>query len=176
MGYIEETGVAQLYRDVRIIPIYEGTSGIQAIDLVTRKLPLAGGAAVQALITEMRSTIAEIKAANDPGFGAAPRQLEGAVESLITATSWLVSRLEKDPNAALAGATPYLRLFGIALGGCKLADIALGTVRAGDSEDASSRIAQTRFFAGNMATLAGGYASAVMDGIDALDGAAGVTN
>jgi hypothetical protein len=124
----------------------------------------------------MRSTIAEIKAANDPGFGAAPRQLEGAVESLITATSWLVSRLEKDPNAALAGATPYLRLFGIALGGCKLADIALGTVRAGDSEDASSRIAQTRFFAGNMATLAGGYASAVMDGIDALDGAAGVTN
>ncbi len=175
-GYIEETGVAQLYRDVRITPIYEGTNGIQAIDLVTRKLPLSGGAAVQTLISEMQSTIAELKAVNDPGFGAAPRQLEAAVESLITATSWLVSRLETDPNAALAGATPYLRLFGIALGGCKLADIALGTVRAGDGEDASSRIAQTRFFAANMATLAGGYASAVMDGIDALDGAAGVTN
>ncbi len=175
-GYIEETGVAQLYRDVRITPIYEGTNGIQAIDLVTRKLPLSGGAAVQALIADMKSTVAELKAANDPAFGAAPRQLEGAVESLVTATSWLLSRLDKEPNAALAGATPYLRLFGIALGGCKLADIALGASRSRDGEDAPSRIAQTRFFAANMATLAGGLASAVMDGVDALDGAAAATN
>jgi acyl-CoA dehydrogenase len=175
MGFIEETGAAQYYRDVRITQIYEGTNGIQAIDLVTRKLPLAGGAAVQSMITDMRGTVAKLKAANDPAFGAAPRQLDDAVESLNIATSWLMSRLEKEPDAVLAGATPYLRLFGTALGGCKLADMALAAMRSAAGDDAAPHIAQTRFFAANMAALGGGIASAVMDGADSFDAAAGLT-
>jgi alkylation response protein AidB-like acyl-CoA dehydrogenase len=174
MGYIEETGVAQLYRDARIIPIYEGTNGIQAIDLVTRKLPLSGGKTVEAMIAEMRRTVTELKAANEPGFGTAPQQLAAAVDALNTATVWLLQKLEGEPTAALAGATPYLRLFGTALGGCKLADIALGTLRSGEAGTAPAYVAQTRFFAAHMATLAAGLAEAVMDGDAALDGAARV--
>ena len=70
MGFVEETGAAQHYRDARILAIYEGTNGIQAIDLVTRKLPLSGGAAVRAYIEELRGTLAAVNAANDPAFGA----------------------------------------------------------------------------------------------------------
>src|SRR5229473_2107069 len=69
MGYVEETGAAQHYRDARILPIYEGTNGIQAIDLVTRKLPLAGGATVKAVIGEIKRTVEAVNAANDPAFG-----------------------------------------------------------------------------------------------------------
>src|SRR5262249_38667540 len=70
MGYVEETGAAQHFRDARIAQIYEGTNGIQAIDLVTRKLPLSGGAAVGAYLDELRATVAAVKATNDPAFGA----------------------------------------------------------------------------------------------------------
>src|SRR5205085_10504359 len=69
MGYIEETGAAQHLRDSRIAPIYEGTNGIQAIDLVTRKLPLAGGAIVQSYLGEIRRTVDAVNADNDPAFG-----------------------------------------------------------------------------------------------------------
>jgi alkylation response protein AidB-like acyl-CoA dehydrogenase len=174
MGYVEETGAAQYYRDARISQIYEGTNGIQAIDLVTRKLPLGGGAAVQGVITEMRQTVARLKAANDPAYGAAPRQLDDAVESLNIATSWLASRLATEPNAVLAGATPYLRLFALTLGGCKLADMSLAAAHD-QHADTQRHVAQTRFFAANMAALAGGLAAAVMDGVDSFDAAAGLS-
>ena len=68
MGYIEETGAAQHYRDARIAQIYEGTNGIQAIDLVTRKVPLNGGATVNAYLDELRESVGKVRAANDPGF------------------------------------------------------------------------------------------------------------
>ena len=90
MGYIEETGAAQHYRDARIAPIYEGTNGIQAIDLVTRKLPLSGGAAVNAYLDELRATCGTVKAANDPAFGATGARLAEAVDSLDRATAWLL--------------------------------------------------------------------------------------
>src|SRR6202041_327732 len=109
MGFIEETGAAQHFRDARIAAIYEGTNGIQAIDLVTRKLPLSGGAAVEAHIKELRGIVDAVSASNDPAFGWAPVRLGEAVESLSRATDWLLSRLEKEPDAALVGATPYLR-------------------------------------------------------------------
>jgi hypothetical protein len=114
MGYIEETGAAQHFRDARIAPIYEGTNGIQAIDLVTRKLPLSGGQTVRTYIAELRRTADAVKAANDPAFGATGARLADAIDSLERATVWLL----KDPQseAALAGATPYLRLFAHAAG------------------------------------------------------------
>ena len=121
MGFIEETGAAQLWRDARIAPIYEGTNGIQAIDLVTRKLPLAGGTAVEAYIGELRRIVEAVNAINDPALGWTGVRLEDAVESLARTTAWLLAQLERNAQEALAGATPYLRLFGVASGGCLLA-------------------------------------------------------
>jgi hypothetical protein len=150
MGYVEETGAAQHYRDARIAAIYEGTNGIQAIDLVTRKLPLSNGKAVAAYLDELRGTVAKVRAANDPAFGATGTRLSDAVESLDRATQWLLANLNKSTEAALAGATPYLRLFGNAAGGCMLAQEALAAQRL-DSGDAPGRIALARFFAENLA-------------------------
>jgi hypothetical protein len=149
MGYIEETGAAQLFRDARIAAIYEGTNGIQAVDLVTRKLPLDGGAVVASHIDELRDVVRALDASNDPGFGWTAVRLGEAVESLARSTNWLLARLPKEPDAALAGASPYLRLFGLSAGGCLLAKEALTAMRLG--EDAGARVGLTRFFAENLA-------------------------
>jgi hypothetical protein len=173
MGFIEETGAAQHLRDARIAAIYEGTNGIQALDLVTRKLPLGGGAAVRSYLDELRSTVAAVQAANDPSFGATGARLSEAVESLARATEWLLARLDDQPQAAMAGATPYLRMFGHAAGGCMLADEALAAIRLAEHEPAG-RVAIARFFAENVAVLSGGLEHAVTEGADAVLGAESV--
>jgi acyl-CoA dehydrogenase len=167
MGFIEETGAAQHYRDARIAPIYEGTNGIQAIDLVTRKLPMNGGAVVRGYLDELRKTVADVKAVNDPAFGATGARLSDAVESLDRATTWLLGKLGPSPDAALGGATPYLRLFASAAGGCALAAEALAGKRVEDGE-AAGRVALARFFAENVAVLAGGLEATVTEGADSI--------
>jgi acyl-CoA dehydrogenase len=162
MGYIEETGAAQLFRDARIAAIYEGTNGIQAIDLVTRKLPLSDGAIVNAHLEELRSVVNTLGASNDPAFGWTAVRLGEAVESLARATTWLIARLAKEPEAALAGATPYLRLFGLATGGCFLAKQALAAIRVG--ENAAAPLAIARFFAENFVVGASALERTVMEG------------
>jgi acyl-CoA dehydrogenase len=162
MGYIEETGAAQLFRDARIAAIYEGTNGIQAIDLVTRKLPLGDGVPVNAHLDELRGVVRLLDASNDPAFGWTAVRLGDAVESLARATNWLLARLSKEPEAALAGATPYLRLFGLATGGCLLAKQALAAMRLG--EDAAARLATARFFAENLAVGAGALERTIIEG------------
>jgi alkylation response protein AidB-like acyl-CoA dehydrogenase len=170
MGFIEETGAAQHYRDARIAQIYEGTNGIQAIDLVTRKVPLAGGAAVRAYIEELRVTVDAVKAANDPAFGAVGERLAEATDGLARATQWMLGALASKPDAALAGATTYLRLFAFAAGGCMLADEALAAARhAGDNGvDKPGRLAIARFFAENLAAAAPALARVVTEGADAV--------
>ena len=167
MGFIEETGAAQHYRDARIAQIYEGTNGIQAIDLVTRKLPMEGGAVVRGYLDELRRTVAAVKARNDPAFGATGARLRDAVDSLDRATTWLLGTLDKSPDAALAGATPYLRLFASAAGGCALAEEALAGIRSRDA-DAAGRVALARFFAENIAVQAGGLETTVTEGADSI--------
>jgi hypothetical protein len=162
MGFIEETGAAQYFRDARIAAIYEGTNGIQAVDLVTRKLPLGGGAAVGAHIDSLRAIVQQVSASNDPAFGWTAVRLNDAVESLARTTNWLIARLDKDADAALAGATPYLRLFGLATGGCLLAQEALAALRL--NADAAARLAVTRFFAENCAVGAGAIERTVIEG------------
>ena len=125
MGFIEETGAAQHYRDARITAIYEGTNGIQSIDLVTRKLRAQGGASVWALLDELSDIVKRVEASNDPAFGTTGAKLRDALGSLERSSRWLLERIASAPNDALAGATPYLRLFGSTLGGCKLAEEAL---------------------------------------------------
>ncbi len=164
MGFVEETGAAQYYRDARILPIYEGTNGIQAIDLVTRKLPLEGGKVLEAYIGEMQATVEAVRASNRPEFGLMADRLGGAVKALAEASRWLGGALAKNPESALAGAQPYLRLFGLTAGGIYLARGALAAAR----EDASgaARIALARFFAENLTTAAGGLKDTIVSGAD----------
>src|SRR5581483_6785579 len=169
MGYVEETGAAQHLRDARIAPIYEGTNGIQAIDLVVRKLPQSGGACVRAYLDELRGIVGAVKAATDPAFGASGARLQEAVDALDRTTQWMLAHVEKNPDAALAGATPYLRLFGLAAGGCLLASEALAASRVGDSADPAARISLARFFAENLAVASSGLERSVIDGAESVN-------
>ncbi len=162
MGFIEETGAAQYYRDARILPIYEGTNGIQAIDLLTRKLPLGDGKIVEAYLGELSASVEELKASNNPSFGKMAERLSEALAALSAASRWLGKALASDPESALAGATPYLRIFGLAAGGVYLARTAMAAARDGGDSDMS--IAVARFFAENVATAAPGLAQSVMEG------------
>jgi alkylation response protein AidB-like acyl-CoA dehydrogenase len=163
MGFIEETGAAQIYRDARIAPIYEGTNGIQALDLVTRKLPLEGGKVVAAYIGDLVETVEEVRASNRPEFGRMGERLGEAVAALADASRWMGSALQSNSEAAMAGATPYLRLFGLAAGGIYLARGALAAARAGGQ---TQPIALARFFAENLATAATGLKDTVVGGAD----------
>ena len=151
MGFVEETGAAQHFRDAKITQIYEGTNGIQAIDLAMRKLPLSGGEAVKALVSEMRGVVAEVEAANTPGFGHSAARLKAAVDSLERATDWMLATMGASQAEALAGATPYLKLFALAQGGTGLAKKALA-MRS--EEGGLSHLATCRFFAEHLATEA----------------------
>ncbi|HEY6858291.1 MAG TPA: acyl-CoA dehydrogenase [Pseudolabrys sp.] len=166
MGYIEETGAAQHYRDARIAAIYEGTNGIQALDLVARKVPLEGGNTIALYVDELRRTVKSVQSSNAPAFGETAARLGEAVDSLERAARWLLA--QKSSDAALAGATPFLRLFGNAAGGCMLAEEALASLRAGDG---AGRTALARFFAENLAVQASGLELSVIEGADSITGA-----
>jgi alkylation response protein AidB-like acyl-CoA dehydrogenase len=148
MGFIEETGAARYLRDARIAPIYEGTNGIQAIDLVTRKLPLSGGETVRGLIGELQEIAEAVRASNDPEFGETADRLAAALADLREVTEWLLGELAAGRvTEALAGATPYQRLFGLALTGALTAKGALA--KAGDGGE-GRRVALARFAAENL--------------------------
>jgi len=171
MGFVEETGAAQYYRDSRIAPIYEGTNGIQAIDLVIRKLPLDGGAAVTSLITEMTDVLDDM---NDHEQLASFRdRLTEAFQGLADTTAWLGDRLEEgDFRSALAGATPYLRQMGTVVGGWLMARSAVEALKgpAGyDAEFLKEKVVASRFYGEQLLPQAGGLVPAVKGGIDLLD-------
>jgi len=169
-GYIEETGAAQHMRDARIFALYEGTNGIQAIDLVTRKLRLSGGSAVRRMIEDLGLIASEAAAINRADFGQMGTRLLNALQHLTTATEFLELALAEDRRAiALAGATPYLRLFGLATGGTLLAK---GALHAAASNEDDSWISLARFFAETMVEETGALALTVTEGADALSAAA----
>jgi alkylation response protein AidB-like acyl-CoA dehydrogenase len=167
MGFIEETGAAQLLRDARITPIYEGTNGIQAIDLVTRKLRLSKGAAVWREIADMRGDIDALAASNEAIFVNIARRAAAAVEAFERATDFLSATSDPRGFEALAGATPYLRLFALARGVTLLGAGALASHRAGDAAT-QNRIVTARFFADNLAVAAEGLERATVEGGDSL--------
>jgi len=172
MGFIEETGAAQHYRDARITAIYEGTNGIQSIDLVTRKLAANGGASVWALIGELTEIVIRVETSNDPAFGTTGAKLREALLSLDRTSRWLLERVTSSPNEALAGATPYLRLFGSTLGGCMLAGEALAARDLGEAAgDPARYVTLARFFAENISVQAGALERTVMDSAEAVNGA-----
>ena len=122
------------------------------------------GATVAAYIDELRAIASEVKASNAPDFGATAARLTDAIDSLERATHWLLA--QKGSPAALAGATPYLRLFGNAAGGCMLASQALGALRA--NGDAAARTVLARFFAENIAVQANGLERTVTEGAGSI--------
>jgi 3-(methylthio)propanoyl-CoA dehydrogenase len=128
MGYVEETGVAQYLRDSRISPIYEGTNGIQAIDLVMRKAPMRDGGVVEDLLAQMEALGPELAAAGPELAGMQPALADGA-RVLREATGWIIARGKAEPNDALAGATPYLWMSGLVVGGWLMARSALAASR-----------------------------------------------
>jgi len=158
MGFIEETGAAQHYRDARIAPIYEGTNGIQAIDLVGRKVPMEGGGVMDALCAEMHETVGALNAA--PGLQGVGARLEAGVAALERATDWLLKNRGVD---ALSAATPYLKLAGDVIGGWMLARQALATASGAD-DWSKSKGALARLYAGQVLAQAPGLADGLADG------------
>ncbi|CTQ52803.1 Acyl-CoA dehydrogenase, short-chain specific [Roseibium album] len=145
MGYIEETGAAQHLRDARIASIYEGTNGIQSIDLVMRKLPLSGGEHIKGFISELQAIADEVAASNRPEFGAAAERLNASIQDLRDATDYMANAQSEGRVAdALSGATPYLRVAGLTLGGALLAKGALHSV-----SEPAQRLAERTLIARN---------------------------
>ena len=171
MGFIEETGAAQHYRDARITAIYEGTNGIQSIDLVMRKLAVNGGESVWALLEELSEIVDRVEKSNDPAFGTTAPKLRDALAALERTSKWLLERVASAPNDALAGATPYLKMFGSTLGGCVLANEALAAREIENTGDPQRYVTLARFFTENISVQAGGLERTIIDGADAVTGA-----
>jgi 3-(methylthio)propanoyl-CoA dehydrogenase len=166
MGYIEETGVAQHYRDARIAPIYEGTNGIQALDLVGRKLPVDGGAHVKAFLGELRAEVDHLP----DGLTAIAEALHEGLDAVERTTAWLAEHRESFDDVA-AGATPYLRLLATVVGGVLLARGAAAAQRHLDDGTAdhdqgflTAKITIARFFATQLLPTAIGLAPAITAG------------
>ena len=158
MGYIEETGAAQHMRDARIAAIYEGTNGIQAMDLVGRKLQGDGGAAANAFMADVRSEAMIMKAAKRKELHHIGERLLAAGAALRSSTDWLLEAAKEDQSHALAGATPYLKQFGNVAGGYYLAKAAMAAALAihegGDKGYHEAKIALALFYADNYLTEA----------------------
>ena len=172
MGFIEETGVAQHYRDVRIAAIYEGTNGIQAIDLVGRNLPMRDGAVVRELLATMRDLDGELAAADLDDLRT---PLTHAIDAADEASQWLLKH-RADQADVLAGATPFLRMAGLVAGGWLLARTALlATQQRATATDPETRawldakIATARFFVTQLLPSAPALLPAVTGGADQLD-------
>jgi hypothetical protein len=152
MGFIEETGAAQHLRDARILPIYEGTNGIQARDLVGRKIAKDGGETMLGLAAEMRALAEELKAAPGDDLAAIGVAVAASAEALEEATKWVARSIKAELVSALAGSVPFLRLAGTALGGWLMAKGALAAQRKlasrdGDPSYLEAKLITARFYA-----------------------------
>lgn len=173
MGYVEETGAAQHLRDARIAAIYEGTNGIQAMDLVGRKLQGDGGAAARAFLQNVKDQGQIAKAAKNPAIAVVGERLLSAGDALRASTDWLLARAGDAPDDVLAGATPYLKQFGNVAAGLYLAKGAIAAAvqllePGADRAFLESKIALAQFFAENFLTEAAGLTGAVTSGVGVL--------
>jgi alkylation response protein AidB-like acyl-CoA dehydrogenase len=171
MGFIEETGAAQHYRDARIAPIYEGTNGIQALDLVGRKLAGDGGEGMRELLADIRATVAELAKSDDARLQTLGKRLAAAVDATETAAAWLLER--KGSADPLAAAAVYLKLVGETTGGWMLAKGALAASRqlangGGDRAWLGGKLDLASVYAEHVLAASPALAPAITQGADAL--------
>ncbi|MES2073570.1 MAG: acyl-CoA dehydrogenase [Pseudomonadota bacterium] len=169
MGFIEETGAAQHYRDAKILTIYEGTTAIQANDLVGRKTARDGGATAKALIAQVRKTEAELAAVASDDLAAIQRQLAAGSSALEDVVTYVAANFKADIKGVFAGSVPYLKLAGIVLGGWQMARAALVAQQKlqageGDAKFYQAKIATARFFADHILSAAQGLRSSIVEG------------
>jgi 3-(methylthio)propanoyl-CoA dehydrogenase len=173
MGYVEETGAAQHWRDARITTIYEGTTGIQANDLIGRKIVRDKGKTIRAVLEEMRAFAGELGDTDAPLINIKNRLVEG-IDSLTAATEYILSNFPTDPRKVVFGSVPFLKLFGIVAGGWQLArgaKISAARLAEGKGDPAfyKGKIATARFYAEHVLATAPGLANTVIHGGD-VDG------
>ena len=168
MGFVEETGAAQYLRDARITTIYEGTTGIQATDLVGRKIAREGGATAKAWIASLKALDARLAA---PELQGLRRQLAGGVQAISDCVDFIVA--EKNPLSTLAGAVPFLKLMGIVAGGWQMARAALLCKKnlaagKGDRSFLEAKLATARFYGDHVLVQAPSLRDTVVNGGDVV--------
>jgi len=169
MGYVEETGAAQHLRDARITTIYEGTTGVQAIDLVGRKILRDDGRAIRMLIADIEQAVDGLDALAQDDLAVIKRRLRGGIDALSAAVDWIRTVGREDLNSVLCGATPFLQLLGIVSGGWQMAraaTIAHNRLAAGENDPAfyRAKIATARFYADHFLAQAAGLSDTTMHG------------
>jgi alkylation response protein AidB-like acyl-CoA dehydrogenase len=169
MGFIEETGAAQHLRDARITTIYEGTTGIQANDLIGRKIAREGGATVKAWLGQLGRLDGELTKSKNADIQVVRAQLAAGARAVGEAVDWLLATFASDIKAASASAVPFLRLMGIVAGGWQMARAALAAeaklaAQAGDQPFYAAKISTARFYADHLLSQAPGLATAVKSG------------
>jgi 3-(methylthio)propanoyl-CoA dehydrogenase len=169
MGFIEETGAAQHYRDAKILTIYEGTTAIQANDLVGRKTVRDGGAVAKSILAQVRATEAQLADVQGDDFAAIRRQLSEGSAALEAVIDFVVANVKSDIKGVFAGSVLYLKLAGIVLGGWQMARAALVAHRKleageGDAAFLRAKIVTARFFADHILSQAAGMRTAIVEG------------
>ena len=173
MGFIEETGAAQHYRDARIITIYEGTTGIQANDLIGRKTARDGGAVAKAIAVEIDRVATDLSRHTDANLKDIGVRLQEAVTAARTAVEWVVANYGANTRAAHAGAVPYLELWGLLAGGWQMGRAALIAARhleatTGDARFMTAKIQTARFYADCLLPRATSLARTIAEGSDSV--------
>jgi butyryl-CoA dehydrogenase len=169
MGFIEETGAAQHYRDAKILTIYEGTTAIQANDLIGRKTVRDGGAVAKSIIAQVRATEAQLAASDSADFKAILAQLSVGSKELEAVVDYVVANIKSDVKGVFSGSVLYLKLAGVVLGGWQMARAALIAQQkldagSGDANFYKAKIATARFFADHILSQASGMRSAIVGG------------
>ena len=169
MGYVEETGAAQLLRDARITTIYEGTTAIQANDLVGRKMAREGGATAKEVVKAMRVVEGELAQAQGEDMAAIRAGLAAGIKAVEECANWIVATYAGDIKAVHAGSVPFLKMMGIVCGGWQMARAALVAqkrlaAKQGDSAFYQAKIATARFYADHILAQAPGLRNTVMRG------------
>ncbi|MFM0304228.1 acyl-CoA dehydrogenase [Paraburkholderia sediminicola] len=164
MGFIEETGAAQYYRDARILPIYEGTTAIQANDLIGRKTVRDGGKVVKSLLAGVAETIEALGVQQGAAFASMKTYLAQGHRSLSAAVDFVVANTKSDPNAVFAGSVPYLKLAGIVLGGWQMARALLVAAEKRDEDPSfyGAKIATAQFYAEHVLPLASALEASIV--------------
>jgi hypothetical protein len=172
MGFIEETGVAQYYRDAKILTIYEGTTAIQANDLVGRKTARDGGQTAKGIATQIQATEAELLASGTPHALAVARRLQAAREAFVDVVSFVAGNTKASPNAVFSGSVPYLLLSGNVMAGWQMARgllAAQAQLDAGeDSAFMQAKITTARFYADHILSKAPGLRDSIVEGADSV--------